>query len=111
MSYVQGTSVTVELFFTDPDSTADPVDPIDGHTLFDPDDVEVTIWDGEGTEVSAFAYTDDTGEVQRVSQGVYSFAIDTSACAGLWKYEAKGTGALQIVKQRTLRVKPSYVEA
>ena len=87
----QGTAVTTQVTFLTPS----PGLPTSDWPVTDPTTVTLSVVDGTGTETT---YTYGVGNyITRVSTGVYSAQIDTSANPGLWRVKWTGTGACAVV--------------
>jgi hypothetical protein len=74
-TYEVGSSVTVTGTFSNK-LTGEPVDPSEAN---------VDIYDPTNT-VTSYKYDGGTGDVVRVSMGVYSYDIDTTDLPGQWQY-------------------------
>lgn len=97
MSYVQGTKVRVIGEFKDAETKA----------FMDPDDVVVTIWPPEESELPTGVHrlSDADGVVSKIETGRYQTRIDTAPAPGDWTYIFEGTGAEAVARRRVLRVR------
>ena len=71
--YTIGAQVIVKSAFTDPSSGA----------ALDPTDARVDVVGPSGISTT---YTYGLGQVSKVSTGVYTYTVDTTAKAGRWSY-------------------------